>query len=374
MQLDYGKQAFIKLKEFETRVENLEKIANSLAYNQISFDLAPLTQSNSYIKTVAFNSFKKCKQALLIKLSAQDEQIAKIKVTVNGILLLEEEFSKTFNFSCEVPFNYGENKIDLTVNATSIFTVNALTVEIKGCANYLDKFRRVTTCVYNSNDYALYSTDTESHLYKVNGFELTPLAILSEVKNASLVGSDENALSILSVAYSGSLQLYRFNLLTKELSLIDLGVNGVLSTAGYYNGNTLVALFIKLNQLYIGYYQNGNFTYNKTGITGASVYADFACPNAFVVSGTKGVKAYIVNGENFKGYMLSGGNNFHLQGSGEEVLITSEDFGIINLTKISNGKISAPTGKGFYEESALFTGKALNRIRDKLTITEIENV
>ena len=94
--------------------------------------------------------------------------------------------------------------------------------------------------------------------------------------------------------------------------------------------------------------------------------------NAFVVLGVKGAKAYVIKNEKFIGYMLPNGKNFHLSGISEVIKITYEEGGVLNQVTISNNQLSVPESKGFYEESAHLTGKAINRVRDKLTITEIK--
>ena len=370
MQIDYGKQAYAKLKEFERRIENLEFKIKSLAYNEIEFDLGSLEVKPTHENKIKFISFKEGSIKISASVKIKEGATVIIKGQSNGVPFISGEFTSEYAFDEEITVKQGENQIELTLYAGEKITISEFKVTVKGAVEPEEKHSRVTVTPCGSDNYVLHKSGEVSTFYVQNSSAFKSVFSYQNLSDCALCGVYGSNYCILVITEDGRLEARVLQVGTHYGSYYDLGVHGATSVAGYSTENGFVVLFIKLNKLYSGTFVPGKaFTYQETGVTGNRVYADNLAPSTCVVTSLQGAKLCVFESSLLR-YAFGEGENFHLKQFETHVEVCYLKKGVLKMRKIIGGVMSAEQEVGFMHEKAYLPSGAILRTKDRLTISE----
>ena len=140
---DFAKRSYIKVLELEKRIEKIEKQAQELKVNKLTFNFEDLKGQTSKIKEFSFTANKDGRYMVdgIINTDLLTLSGVNVKIYVNNVL----SFNFINNIDVELPFSFetafikGENKILIEMTANKEFSLIKLELNLSGFIDYIVK-------------------------------------------------------------------------------------------------------------------------------------------------------------------------------------------------------------------------------------------
>ncbi len=374
IEIDYGKEAYVKLQQLDKYVKNLEKEQENCTYNELRFELGGGKEIKSLEKSFKVEAFKSGKYYFHFKLRTDLVDMAGIVVNiyVNNVVC----FSFVHCLDVEYPFiveptlTKGENEIKITMTASSPFTADYLNVTVNGFINYSKVDNRLSMVSYGDTDYVMFLNGKNVEVYTYTTLNnLKSLRSFYNVKDACLLFANALFVFLAVVGVNDALSIKRINLNTTYVDDYPLNISGVTSVSGYHTGRGIEVLFCKLYNLYQGVFSitSNTFNYFNTNKKAVKVYADANVNNCFVIKDINNKCSFVNENSNLINVCV--GDKFHVIANSTGYSIEFTDGNKLLSHQISGLKTTEIETVDFCEERLnLVGGKRMKRIRDVISI------
>lgn len=367
---NYGKIAYLKVLELEKKFENFQRELKGSLTDLLTYDLT--TPERRTIFTKKFSCKSNAPSTINVKVDLNTDTDIKIEYQfIIGDNIIKKGFLEGGNGSFAFDYGVGEGELNFTLKLLAIisFTITNLYVTLSGKISYLTEFRRLS---YHTHGDVTYITTISGNLLTVYGYSveegLHELFILSEIKDASIVGFIANELYVCYIDETNSLKMFLYNVESFEGFIYGLNVSGVTSLCGYGYGDGVKVIFVLTGNVYSGVFLKGEpFTYQAEKRKGAKVTADADVAEVYIIS-----DAYFSNKlvTDTSTYVLDKGYNHHISKTEDGYAVTYSYNNSLFYQEIS-GSVKTPESAGYADERImLLDGKYLTRVRDLIKISE----
>jgi hypothetical protein len=375
IEIDYGKEAYVKLQKLDKYVKNLEQEQEKCTYNELRFELGGESNVTSLEKSFTVEAFKAGKYYFHFNMRADLVSIIGIivKVYVNDVI------SYTFVCSLDVdcPFLVeptlvkGENVIKISMIATTPFTLDYLNATVNGLLDYSNSVNRLSIVTRANNvEYVNLLTQNMFQLYTCDDKnKLEYYRYIFNVKDGAIIGDDSLYLYLAVIKSNDTLSIMRIHILSLQVEEFPLNVGGVTSVSGYKKGNGLKILFCKLYCLYEGTFdtETKEFTYSNTNKKAVKVYADANVKDCYVIK-DRSDNCSFISGRSLV-VNLGVGDKFHILKTESGYTVEYASGGRILSQEINGLKTSEPIVVDYCDERIkLLTGKYLIRKREVISV------
>ena len=364
---DYGKSAYIKVKELEKKFEKLEKELLSSLTNTLSYDLVTPEKSNVFTKSFICDSTKTSTVTAKIDFESDVSLPVDYQITVNGNAVINGKLQdgyKTIDFQTVV----GEGKVSfqLRLYSDTPFIIKKLFISLSGNLNYSSEFSRISVFTNNQTTYLSTVDRNKFTLYGYDEQGLSSLYELKDVKVASIAGLVAGELYVLYTDVNNYLRLLIYNVEDFHSVILNLNVGGVTSVCGYPYGEGIKIIYVITGKVYSGdYVKNGVFNGENTRRKGIKVYCDANCAGVYVISDAYNSNKLVTQSETI---VLAKGINHHINKIQTGYRLTYSDKNVLYAQEL-NDRLNTPTQIGYCDEKIrLYDGNYLVRVRDSLKI------
>ena len=152
IELDYGKEAYVKLQELKKKVENLEKIQSKFHYNELRFNLGEDYNITKFERSFTIDALNEGKHYFKFVINAEILNLTGVitDIYVNDVICctFANIINGEFPFTISPTLIKGENSIKIVMNSALEFDINSITATICGLVDYskMDYSLSLATC------------------------------------------------------------------------------------------------------------------------------------------------------------------------------------------------------------------------------------
>ncbi len=374
IEIDYGKEAYVKLLELKKKVESIEKQLSKFHYNELKFNLGSDYNVTKWEQSFSLDALNEGKHYFKFKIDAQILNITGIvtEIYVNNVLCytFANLIDGVYPFAISPTLIKGENTLKIVMNSAQEFDLNSCAVEVCGLVSYAKAYYSLSLATKGNMNYVIRKTPTATRVcYYYTDNSLKTVRILYNLKDAKIVAVDDNYLYFVVIQENDTAYLTKMSLSNFLIEEYPLNVSGVSSIAGYSFNGGIKILFCKLYSLYEGVFNldTKTFTYSNTGKKAVKVYAESDCPNAFIITDKNNDSKFVSKNGNV--ITLAKGDNYHFieTHDGYDVEFTVNER-IMKQSIIGLKTTREETVEYSSERLLLVTGKYLIRNREEVTI------
>jgi hypothetical protein len=367
---NYGKLAYLKVLELEKRFENFQKDLKGSLTDLLTYDLT--TPERRTVFTKKFTCKSNSTSTLNVKVDLKTDTEIKIEYQFFiGDTLVKTDFLQGGNGSFSFDYAVAQGKLNFTLKliAVTSFTISNLYVTLSGKVSYLTEFRRLS---YYTHGDVTYITTISGNVLTIYGYSvlegLHELFILTEIKDASIVGFINGELYVSFIDEQNALKVLMYNVQTFGGLIANLSVSGVTSLCGYGYGDGVEIIFVLTGNVYVGVYVKGEpFTYQAVKRKGVKVTAEASVPGVYIISDAYSSNKLVTSEET---YVLDRGGNHHISKIEGGYAITYSDKNSLYYQEVGE-RVTTPQSAGYADERiTLLDGKFLIRVRDLIKISE----